>query len=256
MGFSVLYRYYERLPDGNYNKDEFKEMKRKIGDPLDDTTLEELASKILAQMARRDIWVQDVEIFEYEKKKITFKETPGGIVLKNKKFTLDTIGHSLEAKDITPVQTATAQSVPAHLNPGAPLPQVIHQQQLQQREGIPVPSELQGQVPIRVEVFDPEPDMLRAGMVKGKFSPGKKYPIFSEVRDPREAIAGRELPILYVTIDDAGRRMVAPSVCFRPTQVGLIGGNFATNNAPAARGDGLVWDGVEQNDVLDIRGRR
>lgn len=245
MGFSVSYKYYERLPNGDYNREELKDMKRKVGDPLDDTTLEELASKILAQMARRDIWVQDVEIFEYEKKKITFKETPGGIVLKNKKFNLDTISHCLEASEIT---TTQVQKV-AQLNPGSPI------QQKKNGEAIVVPEELQGQVPIRIEIYDPEPDMLKAGMVKGKFTIGRKYPIFSETRDPREATFGKELPILYITIDDLGRRMPAPSVVFRPEGRGLIGGDFSNGNALASKGDGLIWDSAEKQDTIDIRGR-
>ena len=243
MGFSVSYKYYERLSNGDYNREELKDMKRKVGDPLDDTTLEELASKILAQMARRDILVQDVEIFEYEKKKITFKETPGGIVLKNKKFNLDTISHCLEANEIDTTQT---QKV-TQLNPGYPIKQKTNGE-------IVVPPELQGQVPIRVEIYDPEPDMLKAGMVKGKFTIGRKYPIFSETRDPREATFGKELPILYITIDDLGRRMPAPSVVFRPEGKGLIGGDFG-NGQTAVRGDGLIWDGAEKQDTIDIRGR-
>lgn len=250
MGYSVLYRYYERLPNGDYNREELKEMKRKVGDPIDDTTLEDLASKVLAQMARRDIWVQDVEIFEYEKKKITFKETPGGIVLKNKKFTLDTISHGLESKDITPVQQVTPANIPAHLNPGAPMPARKQQQApTSNGEGIPVPPELEGQVPIRVEIYDPEPDMIKAGMVKGKFTPGKRYPIFSEAKDPREATFGKELPILYITIDDLGRRMPVPSVAFRPQGGGLIGGSFSKDGP-----NGLIWDNdASQQDVVDIR---
>ena len=246
MGYSVLYRYYERLPNGDYNREDIKEMKRKVGDPLDDTTLEELASKVLAQMARRDIFVQDVEIFEYEKKKIIFKETTGGIVLKNKKFTLDTIGHSLESKEISKENTP-GQSIHPHHKENTLV-------QKSNGSGILVPEELQNQVPIRVEVYDPEQDMLKAGLIKGRFTPGKKYPIFSELKDPREATAGKELPILYVTIDDSGRRINAPSVAFRPIQVGLIGGNFSDNKP--ARGDGLIWDGVSSENIQDIRSLR
>jgi hypothetical protein len=96
--------------------------------------------------------------------------------------------------------------------------------------------------------------MLKAGMVKGKFTIGKKYPIFSETRDPREATFGKELPILYITIDDLGRRMPAPSVVFRPEGRGLIDGDFG-NGQTAVRGDGLIWDGAEKQDTIDIRGR-
>ncbi len=75
MGFEVYYSYYEKNSDGEYNKDSLKVMKRNVGDLLDDTSIEVLAAKVLSQLARRDIWVQNVEIFEYKKNKITFRET-------------------------------------------------------------------------------------------------------------------------------------------------------------------------------------
>ena len=74
MGFEVKYIYHERV-DGKYNTDEKKEMKKKIGTPLDDTPLETLAGAVLAQMARRDILVVDVEIQEYTKRSISFKQS-------------------------------------------------------------------------------------------------------------------------------------------------------------------------------------
>lgn len=243
MGFDVIYKYYERLPDGKYKTDELKEMKRKVGDPLDDTTLEFLASKILAQLARRDIMVDGVQVFEYAKKPITFKETQGGIILKNKKFTLDTVGHSLEAKEI-PSQHAT-HVVPQHLSAGV-------EERIQSNSSIPVPSELLGQVPQRVEIFDPEPDHLAAGLVRGKFTKGKKYPIFGEQRDAREDKLSQKLPILYITIDDNGQKTLTPGLAFRPSTPGLIG-NFETGSRSSNK-DGLVWDGIRgDNDDIDAR---
>jgi hypothetical protein len=244
MGYEVCYTYYEKLPEGGYNKEELKSMKRKVGDPLDDTPLEVLASKILAQLARRDIWVQDAEVFEYKKNKITFKETQGGIILKNHKFTLDTVGHSLDSKEITtPVAVPVPQKQNGNGNALIPQPS----------GGIAVPPGLAGQIPLRAEIFDPEPDQVRAGLVRGKFTIGKRYPIFKEQRDKREAQFGKELPMLYTTIDDTGKMVVTPGVVFRPVPVGLIG-NFDSRSSKSG-GDGLVWDGVEGNEVIDIRRR-
>lgn len=240
MGFEVNYSYYEKLPDGNYNKEDLKVMKRKVGDPLEDTSLEMLASKILAQLARRDIWVQDVEVFEYKKNKITFKETQGGIILKNKKFSLDTVSHGLDSKEISPPQVSVPPSNGNNL---------IHQPA---KQLITLPPELAGQSPARIEIYDPEPDHIRAGLVRGRFTSGKRYPIFKEQRDPREAQFGKELPMLYTTIDDTGKMVVTPGVTFRPVPVGLIGGNFESRKSG---GDGLMWEGVESEQVIDIRRR-
>lgn len=268
MGFAVEYFYYDRMEDGSYNKEELKSMKRKVGDPLDDTPLETLASKVLAQLARRDIWIYDVKIYEYKKIEITFKETKGGIILKNKKYTLDIVSHDLESNDLqvspqppqlSPQQIQQLQALQlqaSQLNAGLPVPEKKNGQQLVPQQprpdGIPVPFELAGKVPQRAEIFDPEPDHVRAGLIRGKFTPGKKYPIFNEQRDPREQEAGRELPILYVTIDDTGKRVVTPGVAFRPVGGGLIGGNFEKSGG----GDGLLWNGVQEDDMQDIRSIR
>lgn len=246
MGYEVNYSYYEKLPDGNYNKEDLKVMKRKVGDPLEDTSLEVLASKILAQLARRDIWVQDVEVFEYKKNKITFKETQGGIILKNHKFTLDTVSHGLDSKEIAQPQPVTPQPQPKPNGNN-----LIHQP-TRNHQPIALPPELTGQSPARIEIYDPEPDHIRAGLVRGKFTSGKRYPIFKEQRDPREAQFGKELPMLYTTIDDTGKMVVTPGVTFRPVPVSLIGGNFESRKSG---GDGLMWEGVESEQVIDIRRR-
>jgi hypothetical protein len=90
MGYEVCYFYHERV-DGKYNTEEKKELKKKIGSPMDETPLEQLAATILAQMARRDILVVDVEIKEFTKRTISFKQSNDGnsILIKGKKFGLD-----------------------------------------------------------------------------------------------------------------------------------------------------------------------
>jgi hypothetical protein len=90
MGYEVTYIYHERV-DGKYNTEEKKELKKKIGSPMDETPLEQLAAAVLAQMARRDILVVDVEIKEFTKRNISFKQSNDGnsILIKGKKFGLD-----------------------------------------------------------------------------------------------------------------------------------------------------------------------
>lgn len=92
MGFELKYFYFDKI-DGDYDTDNLKEMKKKIGQPFDDTPLDKVASQIISQFARRDILVQDVEIVELKKVKINFKETKDGVIIKNKKysFSLDKV---------------------------------------------------------------------------------------------------------------------------------------------------------------------
>lgn len=86
MGYEVVYTYHERLEEGGYDKENLKEMKKRIGTPYEDVPLSKLATVLLGQLARRDIWVMSVEVYEYKKTKINFRETKGGLVLKIRNF--------------------------------------------------------------------------------------------------------------------------------------------------------------------------
>ena len=88
MGYELIFHYKEAESPGVY-KDEIKNKSYKIGKVTEDVGLDVLAGKILAQLARRSILIVDVEIYEYAKKKLNYRETNDGIVLKNKKFSFD-----------------------------------------------------------------------------------------------------------------------------------------------------------------------
>lgn len=112
MGFEITLFYTE---EGN--KEEVKTIKRKVGDPYEDTPLEKLASFIIAQRARRDIWITNVEIVEFKRSEVSFRETKGGIVIKNKKFSLDSdLEIQVEAiEEVKPISAITAApNVPMH----------------------------------------------------------------------------------------------------------------------------------------------
>ena len=64
MGYEVTYKYHPKREDGNgYNTDEVKELTKKVGKAFDDMPSEKLAAVVMSQLARRDIWIIDVEIF-------------------------------------------------------------------------------------------------------------------------------------------------------------------------------------------------
>ncbi len=91
MGYEVKYSYHPREEGGRYKHEEVLTKVVKIGKPFDDTSLETVAASILAQMARRDILVFDVEIAQFVKQTISFKECKDGkgILIKNKKYSFD-----------------------------------------------------------------------------------------------------------------------------------------------------------------------
>lgn len=256
MGFEVTYHFHERV-DGGYNKDETKTFKKKVGVPFDDTTLEKLAAAVMAQLARRDVWIVDVEIFELSKKPVSFKEAKGGIILKNKKFLFDGGGED--------ASTITVQDMMAP----APIPQYTAQ------EYVPPPQQLQNNVnfqgatqvyknvqpheqgmprrPIDFVVFSPElPQMPEVKQKNLRFTPDKKYGVFEK----RPAPGG--MGEIFVMLDDTGREQLVSDKYFVPGNIQLFAGELGFTEGPTERDGGkLYWGGAnKENDMPDVRGRR
>lgn len=193
--FEVTYFYYDKTGD-DYDKSETKKMVKKVGTPYEDVPVEKLAQLIMSQLARRDIFVVDVEIYEFAKHKVSFKETKGGILIKNKKFMLD---GTVEAVD-------EVQLVKEEVSKPRPQEQVSLQQ-------------------LRWEIYDPDPNII--GMLKYNLTPKKRYPILKEELIPQKTnISGvlTDMPSYgYIVTDDAGRKCKVPSIHFVPEQIGLIG---------------------------------
>lgn len=231
MGFEVVYRYHEELDDGGYNKEEVKEMSRKIGDPFEDISLETLAQKIMAQMARRDIWVlPDVDIYELKKQKVNFKQCKGGVVIKNKKFLLDSENNSIICQDIPeapPGQQNLLALVPQNgaLAPHNNLP--MHAQQSNV-----------GKRPLKFVVVDDSgaiqdgngdriPVVMaikRAGL---QFRGGIRYPVFQEMDDPRDKRVDKyghpslDRKKVYMMWDDSKRDVMVSQDYFVPADIRL-----------------------------------
>lgn len=213
MGFEVIYYYKEKNEEGW--SDEVKEKKARIGQSHEDIPIGKLAGKVMSQMARRNILVTDVKIYEYTKKEVSYKETSDGILIKNKKFKFDD-GEDLvtecikdddlekklldllaENPDIVKKITSEPVKHP-HENLQAPARTVVNQRA------------------VKYEIYDPsihgEIEVRNAGM---KFTVGKKYAIIRE-----ERIGTKDLGrTIYVTNDDSGKEVkisadhfVAPTV--------------------------------------------
>ena len=88
MGYEVKYHYHDKTESG-YDTDDDKTFTKRVGKSFEDTSLDAVASAIIRQLARRDVWVVNVEIVEFVKKEISFRESKGGIVIKNRKFNFD-----------------------------------------------------------------------------------------------------------------------------------------------------------------------
>lgn len=244
MGYEVTYKFHEKLPDGGYNYEESKTFKKKVGDPFEDVSLEQLAGAIMAQLARRDIWIIDVEAFELSKKPINFKETKGGIVLKNKKFLFE--------------GTCSISSCSDEEEDGVPKPILSgntgkHPHEYQQKSSNNLnQTNLVNRRPIDQCVFLPELRQLPEIKQKNfKLTVEKQYLIYER----KMGIGGE----FYLVVDDSGKEQMVPSEYFVPAKITLVGDkevNFSTTSSPKESGN-LFWGGaVMDSNMPDIRGRK
>jgi hypothetical protein len=231
MGFEVIYKYHEKDASGNYNKEEVKELKKKVGNAYEDLPLEKLASVIMSQLARRDIWIlPDVEIYEYKKTKISFRETKGGIVIKNKKFELDTDAN-IVIHEFTEGEPATNGAMVPALPPN-------------NKVNIAGPT---GR-PIKWVALDPSDQNL--AKVKGSglaFLPNKRYPVFNEVTHPKEFGT-----MIYTMLDENKREVTIKDEYFLNADQRLVGFNSTVDRESEPK---LAFGNYEKDTMPDIRGR-
>ena len=250
----MIYSYHERV-NGDYNKEETKTFKKKVGVPFDDTSLEKLAGAVMAQLARRDVWIVDVEIFELSKKSISFKEAKGGIILKNKKFLFDGGGEdssSIMIQDMMSQSTVPQYTAQEYIPP----PQhnnVNIQQSTQVYRNLNVQPHEQGMPrrPIDQVVFSPELHLMTEIKQKNlRFTPDKKYAVFEK----RPAPGGMEV---YLMLDDTQREQLVSDRYFVPGNVQLFAGELGFTQGPEQRDGGkLYWGGANQEpDMPDVRRR-
>jgi hypothetical protein len=238
MGYEIIFKYHPQKDDGSYEKEEVKELKKKVGDAYDDIPLEKLAATIMSQRARRDILIFDAEIYEYKKTKINFKETKGGIVIKHKKFLLDDESNIIvqEVKEEEQPQT----HLPVLHNGTAPVPAILPPNN---KVNIAVSNR-----PIKWIVLDPDPQTVAKVKAKGlAFLPNKRYPVFAEV--PGKQFGSN----VYSTIDENKREVNVLDEYFVNADQKMLQGFHSTVDGTGE--PRLVGDYEDDNKIPDIRGR-
>lgn len=237
----MIYRYKEATAPGVYSE-EVKERSAKIGKVTEEVPLESLAAKVMSQLARRNVLIVDVEIWEYERKKVSYRETPNGIVIKNKKFAFDSgkVAETCEwdepAEEFKPLPTPT-KDLADRSCPLAARVNLAAQQNPAKRA-------------IRHEMFEPEPLALHKAKQKGlRFTVGKRYPIYSE--------NSMGSTIVYKTTDDAGRDVEVSSEYFVAIGAGLAQQDEGPTyvGAENQREEINLWGNYEQTEMPDIRRR-
>lgn len=242
MGYEIIYSYHDKV-DGDYNKEETKTIKKKVGDPFEDVPLEKLASSVMGQLARRDILVVGVEIFELAKRKISFREVSNGVVIKNKKFGFDQTTGSFVVQDTEPErsdhepQTASAQG----------------DRTVYPHEQIKKELTAKGEAPpsrkaIDYVVYVPEPQQIPEVARKGfKLTVDRKYPVFHR----QQSMQG---DVLTMT-DDTNREIKISDKYFVPGKINLIADSELrfSETTKEREGGNLYWGGAVSDNVPNIR---
>lgn len=199
MGYEIKYFYKEETEVKGQYSEEIKEKKVKIGDPWEEIPLEVVAGKIMAQLAKRNIFVTDVEIYRLAKEKVSYRNTEDGIVIKNKKFKYDD----------GPALSATDANVPQIEDSFGPMIQKAIAPKV-----IDAPAEARVNLAkriLRYEMYDATHPLIAAkAKGKGKFTLNKKYPIYKEIT--------KGIPptttTYYITLDDTNKEVEINAECF------------------------------------------
>lgn len=239
MGYELIFHYKESTDKPGMYSEEVKNKTYKVGKVTEDINLDVVAGKIMSQLARRNILIVDVEIYEYAKKKLNYRETVDGIVIKNKKFSFDsgaiaTTEDFAEDQDFKPLPSPSKdladQSCPL-ANSNKNLANIARKRA------------------IRHEIYEPEPLAEFKAKQKGlKFTSGKKYPIYSE-----SSIGSM---VVYKTTDDTGKEVDVSSEYFIAVGAGISEQDDAPNyvGAEQQKDEINLWGRYEQVDMPDIRG--
>jgi len=244
VGFEVNYNFYEKLENSfDYNREEPKTLRKIYGKAVEEYPIEKLAQAIMQQMARRDIFIFDVEIFEFQKKKISFRQNKGDLVIKNKKFTSKgELLADIEEEDTCPDGMCHLPPVNHCVAPPPNQPAVNIAPPIQNQNVniAPRPSNLVDRVIKRVQFL---PGRVTGPV--GAFTVEKYYPVY------RESLAKNGIGMMIETTDDRGRRVTVSDEHFVSAAQALLGEDTTEPNFVSD--DRLNWGGVVKDSVPKLR---
>jgi len=239
MGYEIFYSYKEALESPGTYGEEVKTKSVKVGKVTDEVGLEVVAGKVMSQLARRNILIVDVEIYEYAKKKLGYRETSDGIVIKGKKFSFDSgavaTTEDFESED----DFKTEDDFKPVPSPSRELAD----------KSCPVKRNLAKRV-IRQEMYDPDPVGEQKVRQKGlKFTMGRKYPVHSE-----ESLGST---LVYSTTDDSGKEVKVSAEYFVAVGAGLSQEDEGPKyvGAENQKEEINLWGNYERTEMPDIRRR-
>lgn len=243
MGYEIKLHFHPKKEEGvGYDADKKEVLVKKVGQPFEDIGLEQVAAAVMGQMARRDILIFDVEIEEYVRRTISFKECKDGkgIIIKGKRFSLDQTA-KLVAEDVVEAPpVADMLPIPAaELPPGVqphevmrPNPQMEASQSIdnlysQPNAVVPVKKLRQNMPPVNQKkvlywvYFEPYMYEAEARSQKMRFQTDRKYPVHQIIPHPLGKLDAQKL----VVTDDTGRPVEVDEKFFTSAGSGLMADN-------------------------------
>jgi len=243
--FEVEFKYYKQKEDLDYNKDEPLVFRNKFGKIDEDYPKEKLAKYILTQLARRDIFIYDVDVYEFTKKKVNFKLGKNGFSIAGSKFNNSDLAEDCNLENDVP---AEPQEIPHAPGPHSPKPPI---QQPQQNKFVNLANRINDTKTrkiMRKVAFVPP---LRMDKTKFpyKFTLNKVYPVYSE----RYVTNG--VGMYITTVDDNDNVLEVIDEYFVPANAAL---EFENEMDAGKRGnnDLLNWQGDRSTGpMINLRGK-
>jgi hypothetical protein len=235
--FEIEFKYYKQKEDLDYNKDEPLIFKNKFGKVDEDYPREKLAKYILTQLARRDIFIFDVEIYEYTKKKVNFKLSKNGFSISGNKFNNSDLAEDCHFEDDVPNEPQNIPQIPIKSRP------------INLIESKPkIDQDVRSKKIIRKVAFVP-PLRMDKSKFPYKFTVNKTYPIYSE----RYNMNG--IGMFVTTVDDANNVVEVIDEYFVPSNSSLEFEN-EMNAGKRGNNDLLNWQGDRSSEgMVNLRGK-
>ncbi len=237
--FEVEFKYYKQKEDLDYNKDEPLVFKNKFGKIDEDYPKEKLAKYILTQLARRDIFIYDVEVYEFTKKKVNFKLGKNGFSIAGSKFSNSDLAEECSLENDVP---AEPQAIPSSIKQN-PTPPVQNNFQNLSRRIENKPKKV-----LRRVAFVP-PLRMDKSKFPYKFTLNKIYPVYSE----RYNMNG--VGMIIMTTDDSDNVVEVNDEYFVPANAAL---EYENEMDAGKRGnnDLLNWQGDRSTGpMINLRGK-
>lgn len=254
MGYEIKLKYHPKFEDSfGYDTEQKKEMTKKVGKAFDDTGLEQLAAALIAQMARRDILIYEVEVDELVRRSITVKECKDGrgIIVKGKRFSLDKAARLVEeAEVVSPPPASVPAVMPQAVHPHE---QIAEQRRLQ--AAIQPASEDQVEdlysnpqkaivkhatppVPVNQKkvlywvYFEPYMWQAEVKSMKLRCTEDKKYPVHRVLPSPDGRLDNQKI----IITDDTGQLVTLDEKYFTSAGKGLLGDEELGFSKPREQG--------------------